>query len=412
MPKKTETFIEVAGREVRISSPDKPWFPDLGLTKLDVVEYWRSLGDAALRGVRGRPMAMERFVKGVGEPPFFQKRAPKRRPDWIDVVTLKYPSRRTADEVVVTDLAQLLWVVNLGCLTLHPHPIRATDLEHPDELRIDLDPIPGVPWSEVRDVAMVTRDVLQEHGLVGWPKTSGKRGLHIWVRIHPRWPFKDVRRAALAVAREVEARMPERATSAWWKEERRGVFVDYNQNAKDRTTAAAWSVRPTPTATVSMPLLWEEVPDCDPIRHNVATAPARLQELGDPHAGIDEAVGDLTSLLALAGAQEARGPQERQAVATVATDGRRQSTKPMITIGESEDEAEALAGLQRWKERHSEVAALLEPHHVLIDKNRGRYRLWTRIRVNLEAVPTEQRPAQEALDPDDAPTWGGPDPQH
>lgn len=397
MAKKSETLLEVDGGPARISSPDKLWFPEVGLTKLDVARYWISLGEAAVRGVRGRPMAMERFVKGLAEPPFYQKRAPKNRPDWVEVATLRYPSGRTADEVVVRDLRQLLWVVNLGCFSLHPHAVRAADLHHPDELRIDLDPVPGVPWSQVREVAGVVRGVLEEHGLVGWPKTSGKRGLHIWVRIEPRWGFDEVRRAALAVARRVEADAPRLATSAWWKEDRQGVFVDYNQNAKDHTMAAAWSVRPTPNAQVSMPLPWDAVAEAEPARFTVATVPGLFAETGDPHAGIDDAVGSLDRLLALADEQDAeQGPPSRR------------GTRPVLVIAESGDEAAALAGLERWKARYPEVAAQLAPHHVLVDKMRGRFRTWTRVRVNLEAVPEGDRPPQEPLDPDDAPTfeWG------
>ncbi len=402
MAKRKETHLDIDGRQVRISSPDKPWFPDAGLSKLDVVEYWVALGAAAVRGVAGRPMAMERFPKGFGEPPFYQKRVPKSRPDWVEVATLRYPSGRTADEVVVRDLAKLLWVVNLGCFALHPHAVRADDLHHPDELRIDLDPVPGVPWSQVRDVALVTRDVLEAHELVGWPKTSGKRGLHIWVRIAPRWSFDEVRRAALAVARAVEEAMPGLATSAWWKEEREGVFVDYNQNAKDHTMAATWSVRPTPLAQVSMPLRWAEVPTAEPARFTVRTVPDLVRESGDPHAGIDDAVGSLDALLARADEQDARlGPPPKRAT------GNRPS-KPLLVIAESEDEGAALAGLERWKARYPDVAAQLAPHHVLIDKMRGRYRLWTCVRVNLEAVDEALRPPQEALDPDDAPGWGAP----
>ena len=408
---KSETFIDVAGRTVRISSPSKVWFPEVEgptgrlppLTKLDVVNYWVSLGDRAVRGVHGRPMALERFPKGLGEPPFYQKRVPKSRPDWIEIATLRYPSGRTADEVVVTDLAQLLWVVNLGCFSLHPHGVRIPDLHHPDELRIDLDPVPGVPWSQVLDVAGVVREVLEAHHLVGFPKTSGKRGVHIWVRIVPTRPFEDVRRAALAVAREVERMMPGLATSAWWKEEREGVFVDYNQNAKDRTTAAAFSVRPTPNAQVSMPLSWADVPTAEPAAYTVHNAAALLTDT-DPHAALDASPGDLTSLLALADDQdEALGPPPKRSGR-----GGRVPTRPLLIVGESEDEDEALAGLERWKARYPNVAAQLAPHHVLVDKMRGRYRVWTRIRINLEAVPETERPPQEALDPDAAPRWGAP----
>lgn len=392
MAKKTHTILDVDGEPVRVSSPDKVWFPAAGLTKLDVIRYWVAVGDAAVRGVAGRPMALERFVKGLAEPPFYQKRAPKHRPDWIEVATLRYPSGRTADEVVVRTLPQLLWVVNLGCFSLHPHPTGAEDLHHPDELRIDLDPVPGVPWTQVRQVADVVRGVLDEQGLVGWPKTSGKRGLHVWVRIAPRWSFDDVRRAALAVARRVEAEAPRLATSAWWKEDRHGVFVDYNQNAKDHTMAAAWSVRPTDNAQVSMPLAWEQIADAEPSDFTVETAPGLLAAHGDPHREIDAAVGELDGLLSLADAQDSEiGPVSRR------------TRPPTLVIAESEDADAARAGLERWRARHPDVFARLEPRHVLIDKMRGRYRTWTRIRVNLEAVPESERPAQEPLDPDDAP---------
>ncbi|HXG39670.1 MAG TPA: non-homologous end-joining DNA ligase, partial [Candidatus Limnocylindrales bacterium] len=296
MPRKEER-IEVAGREVAISNPDKVFFPRLGLTKLDLVQYYLAVADGALRGVANRPMALKRYVDGAEGEFFFQKRAPERRPDWIATVTLAFPSGRTADEVVVRDAAQLAWVVNLGCIDLHPHPVRADDLDHPDELRIDLDPVPGVPWSQIREVALVTREALADFGLVGWPKTSGSRGFHVYVRIERRWTFTEVRRAALALAREVERRVPRLATSRWWKEERHGVFLDYNQNAKDRTVASAYSVRPTPDARVSAPLDWSEVPDCEPEAFTIATVPQRFRAIGDPHAGIDEAAGSLEALL-------------------------------------------------------------------------------------------------------------------
>lgn len=396
----SERFLDVDGRRVRISSPDKPWFPDAGLTKLDVVEYWLKVAEGAVRGVYGRPMALERFVKGMAEPPFYQKRVPKKRPDYIETVVLKYPSGRSAEEIVVRELSQLLYVVNLGCFALHPHAVRADDIHHPDELRIDLDPVAGVEWPQVRDVGAVVREVLVEHGLVGWPKTSGKRGLHIWVRIAPRWTFEEVRKAALAVAVEVARRVPGLATAAWWKEERHGVFVDYNQNAKDHTMAAAWSVRPTPNAQVSMPLTWDQLADSDPSLYTVRTAPGLAPT--DPHAGIDEAVGDLDSLLALRDAQEAESPDEER---PAPTDGRRTPSRPLITIGESPDEEAALAGLRRFEERHPEVFEHLAPHHVLVDKMRGRFKVWYRVRLNLEAVPEALRPEQGPLDPDDAPGW-------
>ena len=411
MSKAKETFREVAGRTVRISSPDKPWFPEAGITKIDVVEHYIACAEGALRGVRGRPMALERYVNGSTEPPFYQKRAPEPRPEWIRTVTLSFPSGRTAEELVVDDLAQLLFAVNLGAMALHPHPVRATDLDHPDELRIDLDPVPGVPWSQVREVALVAREVLAEFGLTGWPKTTGSRGLHVLTRISPRWTFPEVRRAGLALARLVEQRAPTLATSKWWKEERHGVFVDYNQNAKDRTQSSAYSVRALPDARVSMPLFWPEVATCDAAAFTVRTAAARFADKGDAHVGIDEAVGDITALLARAEELEAElgdAPHpphhpKGEAEPVRAQPSRRKSTKPMLTIGESESEEEGRAGLERWKVRHPSVAAQLEPHHVLIDRMRGRYRTWTRVRVNLESVPEEQRPPQEALDPDAAP---------
>ncbi|MGZ4137974.1 MAG: non-homologous end-joining DNA ligase, partial [Actinomycetota bacterium] len=306
MPARKEV-LEIAGREVAISNPDKVFFPKTGHTKMDVVRYYLAVADGALLGVRGRPMALKRFVNGVEEPPFFQKRAPSSRPDWIETVTLAFPSGRTADEIVVRDAAQLVWIVNLGCVDLNPHPVRAEDLEHPDELRVDLDPVRGVEWAQVRDVAMVTREVLDDQGLVGWPKTSGSRGIHVFCRIERRWTFTEVRRAALALAREVERRAPDLATSKWWKEERHGVFLDYNQNAKDRTTASAYSVRPTPDARVSTPLSWDEVPACDAAAFTIDTVPQRFAAIGDPGAGIDEAVGSLDGLLALAAEHEAAG---------------------------------------------------------------------------------------------------------
>ncbi len=250
---KQET-LEVAGREVIVTNPDKVYFPSAGITKRELVHYYLAVAEGALRGVRDRPMQLKRYVDGAEGEPFYQKRAPASRPPWIEVAELRFPSGRSADEIVVRDAAQLLWVVNLGCLDLHPHPVRAADLEHPDELRVDLDPVPGVPWDQVRRVALLVREVLVAHGLTGWPKTSGSRGIHVYARIEPRWGFGEVRQAALALAREVERRAPDLATSKWWKEERHGVFIDYNQNAKDRTIAAAYSVRAVPDARVSTPV--------------------------------------------------------------------------------------------------------------------------------------------------------------
>jgi DNA ligase D-like protein (predicted polymerase) len=299
--------LEVAGREVAVSNPGKVYFPKAGLTKLDLVQYYLAVADGALRGVAGRPMALKRFVNGAEGEPFFQKRAPEKRPDWIETAELRFPSGRTADEVVLHDAAGLAWVVNLGCIDLNPHPVRASDLDHPDELRVDLDPVPGVEWAQIRDVAMVARDVLADFGLTGWPKTSGSRGIHIYARIFPQWVFTDVRRAAVAVAREIERRAPDLATSKWWKEERHGVFVDYNQNAKDRTVASAYSIRPVQDARVSTPLTWDEVPSCDAADYTIATVPTRFAEIGDPWAGIDEAAGSLDGLLELAARDEAAG---------------------------------------------------------------------------------------------------------
>src|SRR5216110_3009147 len=293
MPTPKEEVLEVAGREVNISNPDKVFFPKTGHTKLDLVNYYLTVAEAALRGVHGRPMALKRFVNGAEGEAFFQKRAPTSRPEWIETVELSFPSGRTAEEIVVTNAAQLAWIVNLGCIDLNPHPVRAADLDHPDELRIDLDPVPGVSWAQIREVALATREVLNDFGLTGWPKTSGSRGFHIYCRIERRWTFTQVRSAGLALAREVERRVPDLATSRWWKEERHGVFVDYNQNAKDRTTASAYSVRPTPQARVSTPLWWDEVPDCEPAAFTVDTVPARYTGHGDPAAGIDEAVGSI-----------------------------------------------------------------------------------------------------------------------
>src|SRR6478672_6445689 len=306
MPQRKE-LLDVAGREVAVSNPDKVFFPSLGLTKLDLVRYYLAVAEGALGGVDGRPMALKRYVNGADGEFFFQKRAPQSRPEWIETVELAFPSGRTAHEIVVTNTAQLAWILNLGCIDLNPHPVRADDLEHPDELRVDLDPGPGVSWDFVRRVTLLVRDVLNEHGLRGWPKTSGSRGMHVNVRMQRRWSFEQVRRAALALAREVERRAPEIATSKWWKEERRGVFLDYNQNAKDRTVASAWSVRPTPDARVSMPLEWDEVADVDPAQFTLVTAPKRFEKHGDASQGIDGAAGSLDKLLALADEQLASG---------------------------------------------------------------------------------------------------------
>src|ERR671936_31422 len=303
----TEEILEIAGRKVTITNPDKVFFPRTGHTKLDLVRYYIAVAEGAIRGVANRPMALKRFVNGAEGEAFFQKRAPTSRPPWIDTVVLSFPSGRTAEEIVVNDAAQLAWIINLGCIDLNPHPVRADDLDHPDELRIDLDPLPGIPWSQIREVAMVTREVLEDFGLTGWPKTSGSRGFHIYCRIQRRWTFPEVRRAAVALAREVESRAPELATSRWWKEERQGVFLDYNQNAKDRTVASAYSVRPTPDARVSAPLRWDEVPDVEPDALTIDTVPERFAEIGDPSQGIDEAAGSLAALLELSEQHEEAG---------------------------------------------------------------------------------------------------------
>jgi DNA ligase D-like protein (predicted polymerase) len=409
------TVLEAAGREVVITNPDKVFFPKAGHTKLDLANYYTAVAEGALRGIAARPIVLKRYVNGAEGEPFYQKRAPEQHPDWIETVELSFPSGRTAREIVVRDAAQLLWIVNLGCIDLNPHPVRADDLDHPDELRIDLDPTPGVAWDDVRRVALIVRDVLVERGLTGWPKTSGSRGMHVNVRIERRWTFGEVRRAALAVAREVERRAPEIATSKWWKEERHGVFLDYNQNAKDRTVASAWSVRPTPDARVSMPLEWDEVPDCDPAAFTLVTAPARFAERGDASAGIDESAGSLDGLLELSAEQEAAGlgdapwpphyRKQRGEPPRVAPSKRR-STQPLVTVAKAEHRGDALAGLERWKARHPGAAAKLEPNDVLVDSMRGRSSTWTRIRVNLRHVPEEERPAEEPPDPDYDP-WRG-----
>ena len=427
--------LEVDGLEVKVTNPDKTFFPQTGHTKLDLVRYYLHVAEGALRGVAGRPMALKRFVNGAEGEFFFQKRAPKSRPDWIDTVELRFPSGRTAEEVVVNNAAQLVWIVNLGCIDLNPHPVRALDLDHPDELRVDLDPVPGVPWAQVRDVALVTHEVLNDFGLTGWPKTSGSRGIHVYCRIGQRWTFTEVRRAALALAREVERRAPDLATSKWWKEERHGVFLDYNQNAKDRTIASAYSIRPLPDVRVSAPLRWDEVPDCELEAFTIETMPERFSTLGDPWAGIDEAVGSLEPLLELAERHEAAGlgdapwpphfakqegepprvqPSKRRG--TKATrpgvvpppapgkssgpTGRRRTTMPLIEIARAATEREAKEGLERWKARHPDIWPYLEPPDVMVDAMRGKSSMWTRIRVNLRNVPEDQRPAQEALEVD------------
>jgi bifunctional non-homologous end joining protein LigD len=487
MPDRKE-ILEVAGRKVPVSNPDKIFFPRTGHTKLDLVRYYLSVADGALRGVAGRPMVLKRFVHGAEGEAFFQKRAPSSRPDWIETIMLSFPSGRTAEEVVVRDAAGLAWVVNLGCVDLNPHPVRAEDLDHPDELRVDLDPVPGVDWAQIVRVALVARDVLSDFGLTGWPKTSGSRGIHVYARIEPRWTFPEVRSAAVALAREIERRAPDDATSRWWKEERHGVFVDYNQNAKDRTVASAYSVRPTTDARVSTPLSWDEVPDCDPAAFTIDSVPPRFADLGDLWAGMDATAGSLGPLLAAATRDEAAGlpdapwpphftkqageqprvqPSKRRSgaghgvsmgtsVRSRRTDapihqalapgsrlrpagqdqdqdqdqdppqpaaqqptarpsapgkgsgptGRRKSAMPLIEIARAATKAEAMAGLQRWQDRHPEAAARLEPADVLVDSMRGRFSTWTRIRLNLRNVPAAQRPPQEPLEVDYDP-WAG-----
>jgi DNA ligase D-like protein (predicted polymerase) len=432
MAKAQQTALEAAGREVVITNPDKVFFPQAGYTKLDLAKYYAAVAEGALRGIAGRPFVLKRYVNGADQEPFFQKRAPENRPDWIETVELRFPSGRTAREVVVRDAAQLLWIVNLGCIDLNPHPVRADDLDHPDELRVDLDPGPGVSWDDVRRVALIVRDVLDEHGLRGWPKTSGSRGMHVNVRIERHWSFDELRRAALALAREVERRAPQLATSKWWKEERHGVFLDYNQNAKDRTVASAWSVRPTPDARVSMPLAWDEVVRCDPAAFTLVTAAARFAGRGDASGGIDAAAGSLDKLLELSAAQEAAGlgdapwpPQYKKAPGepprvqpsrkkkeggAAKGSGGRQSKHPLITVAKAEHKENALAGLERWKARYPAAAARLQVDDVLVDSMRGRSSMWTRIRVNLRHVPEGERPAEEAPDPDYDPRGGGIEP--
>jgi DNA ligase D-like protein (predicted polymerase) len=411
--------LTVSGREVAISNPGKVLFPKAGHTKMDLVRYYLAVADGALRAAGGRPNVLVRYPNGTGGEFFYQKRAPASRPSWAEVVTLSFPSGRTAEEVVPRDAAALAWMANLACLELHPHPVRAEDLEHPDELRVDLDPVPGVEWAQVRHVARTVREALADLSLVGWPKTSGSRGIHVYVRIEQRWTFQEVRRAALALAREVERRVPSLATSKWWKEERHGVFLDYNQNAKDRTIAAAYSVRPTDDARVSAPLTWEEVDACEPGDFTLATMPSRYAEVGDPHAAMDASPCSLETLLDLSARHERDGlgdapwpPHYRKQAgepARVQPSRRRMPKHPLIEIARARRKEDALAGLERWKARHAEAAAHLAPADVLVDSMRGRFRTWTRIRVNLQHVPAESRPAPEAPDPDEdmASDWSG-----
>ena len=307
MARASQQTISVAGREVAISNPDKVLFPKAGHTKLDLVQYYLAVAEGALRGAGDRPNMLVRFPNGIDDEFFYQKRAPEARPDWIEVVTIHFPSGRSADEVVPRDAAALAWLANLACLELHPHPVRADNLDHPDELRIDLDPVPDVPWSQVQQVAALVHEALEDFGLVGYPKTSGKRGLHVYVRIEPRWTYDEVRRCALALARDVERRAPRLVSSKWWKEERHGVFIDYNQNARDRTIAGAYSVRPTPDATVSMPIEWHELDSCNPREFTLSTAPARLKARGDAHRAIDTKAFSLEPLLELVRRHERDG---------------------------------------------------------------------------------------------------------
>jgi bifunctional non-homologous end joining protein LigD len=438
--KSAAELIVVDGHEVSISNPGKVLFPQAGYTKLDLVRYYLAVAEGALRAAGGRPNVLVRYPNGIGEEFFYQKRAPQSRPAWLEIVALQFPSGRTAEEVVPRNAAALAWMANLACLELHPHPVRAEDLDHPDELRVDLDPVPGVTWDQVREVAQVVRGTLDDLGLIGWPKTSGSRGIHVNVRIERAWTFDEVRRAALAFAREVERRAPGRATSKWWKEERQGVFLDYNQNAKDRTVAAAYSVRPKPDARVSAPLTWDEIDACDPGDFTLATMPRRFAEIGDRHAEIDRRPCSLAPLLELSARHQREGlgdapwpphykkqaaeparvqpsrrraPADREGVtrprpraaarsAAAGPSGRRASIHPLIEIGRSKSKEEALAGVERWRARHPDAAAHLEPADVLVDAMRGRYTTWTRIRVNLQHVPEHQRPVQEPLDPDDS----------
>jgi DNA ligase D-like protein (predicted polymerase) len=390
------------------------------------VKYYLAVAEGALRGAGGRPNVLVRYANGIHGEFFYQKRAPTSRPDWVEVVSLAFPSGRTAEEVVPRDAAHLAWMANLGCLELHPHPVRADHLGHPDELRVDLDPVPGVEWPQLQEVARVVHGVLDDMGLVGWPKTSGSRGIHVIVRLQQRWDFGEVRRAALALAREVERRAPALATSKWWKEERHGVFIDYNQNAKDRTVCSAYSVRPKPDARVSAPVTWPELDECRPEDFTLRTMPARFAAIGDRHAAIDGHAGSLEPLLELSRKQEAEGqgdapwpphymkqageprrvqPSKARPEGPRPT-GRRISKRPLLEISRAQKKDDALAGLERWKARHPEAAAHLEAKDVLVDPMRGRSSTWTRVRVNLEHVPEDLRPAQEPLDPDYDP-WAG-----
>jgi len=419
--KEEATVLSIEGREVRVTNPGKLYFSmQTKVTKLELVRYYLSVAPGALTGIRDRPIVLRRFVNGAEGKAFYQKRAPSERPPWLRTVTLSFPSGRTAEEIVVDDTAGLAWIVNLGCIELHPHPVRSADLDHPDELRVDLDPGPGVSWSDVRTVALEVKALLEEVGLRGWPKTSGSRGMHVIVRVQPRWTFAEVRRAAIALSRAVERRVPELASSKWWKEERHGVFLDYNQNAKDRTTCSAYSVRPLPDARVSTPLDWREVPDCEPADFTILTVPKRFANLGDPHAEIDAIAGSLEKLLELAAKDEAaglgdapwpphfrkmEGEAPRVAPSRAKSAAKKARTKmPLLVIANSPDKKAALAGLERWKKKHAQAAGFLAVDDLLVDSMRGRSSTWTRIRVNLRHVPEELRPPQETPDPDDDPT--------
>jgi DNA ligase D-like protein (predicted polymerase) len=426
MKRDTAEVLSIDGREVRVTNPDKPYFSkQTKLSKLDLVRYYLSVAPGALAGIRDRPLVLKRFVDGAEGEAFYQKRAPEKRPPWLRTVTLSFPSGRKAEEIVVDDAAGLAWIVNLGCIELHPHPVRSHDLDHPDELRVDLDPGPGVAWADVRLVALEVKSFLDEMGLRGWPKTSGSRGMHVNARIEPRWTFVEVRRAALALSRAVEQRLPALASSKWWKEERHGVFLDYNQNAKDRTTCSAYSVRPLPDARVSTPLHWHEVLDCDPADFTVLTVPKRFAELGDPHADMDAAPGSLEKLLELAAEHESAGlgdapwpphfrkmegeaprvqPSRARSAGKNAAAKKPRTRMPLLVVANSPNRKAALAGLERWKSKHPEAATALAVDDVLVDSMRGRSSTWTRIRVNLRHVPEGLRPAQETPDPDDDPT--------
>ena len=421
--KDSAELLSIEGRQVRITHPDKPYFAKQAkLSKLDLVRYYLSVAQGALGGIRDRPLVLKRFVNGAEGEAFYQKRAPSDRPAWLHTVTLSFPSGRTAEELVVDDAAGLAWIVNLGCIELHPHPVRSGNLDHPDELRVDLDPGPGVGWADVRTVALEVKAFLEEMGLCGWPKTSGSRGMHINARIEARFTFAEVRRAAIALSRAIERRAPALASSKWWKEERHGVFLDYNQNAKDRTTCSAYSVRPLPDARVSTPLHWSEVPDCEPADFTVFTVPKRFAQLGDPHAAMDQAPGSLDKLLELAARDEAAGladapwpphfrKMEGEAPRVAPSRARSSARKPqprarepLLVIANSPDQDAALAGLERWKNKYAAAAVLLAVDDVLVDSMRGRSSTWTRIRVNLRHVPEALRPPQETPDPDDDPT--------